>query len=80
MKYKVKLGDYVQVRAAGTKKPAEDSENLWQIIFMDNDGNCSIRNLYDDYRARQSDRRASPQDFHASLLIGWKYRLPIQFR
>lgn len=77
MKYKV--GDVVQVRAAGTKRPAEDDENLWKIDFIDGTF-CYIRNMYDEYRANQVNRHSHLQEFDTSLLIPWKDRLPIQFR
>lgn len=77
MKYKV--GDIVQVRAAGTNKPAEGNENLWKMVEVDG-RDCAARNMYDEYRANTRDNHAAAQWSDESLFLPWVGKLPIQFR
>lgn len=65
----MKEGDLVRVRAAGTKVPAADPENLWEIIHLDEAGNCTIRNNFDQARAKVKGKNTSTQDCHTSMLI-----------
>lgn len=77
MKYK--LCDKVQVRAAGTNNSAADGENLWEVVGVDGHY-VAIRNMYDEYRANQSNRHTAAQDSDESMLLSYKGKLPIQFR
>lgn len=79
LKMKYKIGDVVQVRAAGTQKPAEGDENLWEIVGIDGN-DCAVRNMYDEYRANQSNKHTAAQWSDVSLFLVWKGKLPIQFR
>lgn len=80
LKMKYKINDVVQVRGAGTKKPANDNENLWELVATPIGTDCLIRNKYDEYRANQVNRHAHAQAFDTSMLLPWKGKLPIQFR
>jgi hypothetical protein len=78
MKYKI--NDVVQVRSAGSNKPAKGNENLWELVATPIGTYCVIRNKYDEYRANQDNKHTAAQEFDTSALLPWKGKLPIQFR